>query len=438
MAKHHVRTAAWLFVIASLLGAPPAVAAQPEDSADTAPWSEVVDGEVVVDLYFVWSSTCPHCREAHPFVAGLEEQYPWLRVHWLQVDGSDPQAVETAIALADSIDQIIRGVPAFMWCGRLASGYDDADGVGAHLESELLACRAALGPISPAPEPTPLDETDTVAVPIVGDVDATTVSLPTFTVMIAAVDAFNPCAFFVLLFLLSLLVHARSRLRMAVIGGTFVLVSGLIYFAFMAAWLSFFQVTENIRGITFAAGLVALAIAALNLKDALGSRRGPSLSIPERAKPGLYARMRGLVAADRYPAMLVGTVALAVAVNSYELLCTAGLPMAYTHVLTLNELSTSTYYLYLALYNVVYMVPLLLIVGGFVFALGSRKLQEYEGRALKLMSGTMMGGLGGILVFAPDTLGDPWAAIIVILVAIGVAAVAALIQRRSAGHVAIR
>ena len=206
----------------------------------------------------------------------------------------------------------------------------------------------------------------------------------------------------------------------------------------MAAWLSFFQVTENIRGITFAAGLVALAIAALNLKDALGSRRGPSLSIPERAKPGLYARMRGLVAADRYPAMLVGTVALAVAVNSYELLCTAGLPMAYTHVLTLNELSTSTYYLYLALYNVVYMVPLLLIVGGFVFALGSRKLQEYEGRALKLMSGTMMGGLGGILVFAPDTLGDPWAAIIVILVAIGVAAVAALIQRRSAGHVAIR
>jgi hypothetical protein len=136
--------------------------------------------------------------------------------------------------------------------------------------------------------------------------------------------------------------------------------------------------------------------------------------------------------------MLAGTIALAIAVNSYELLCTAGLPMAYTHVLTLNDLPTSTYYLYLALYNVVYVVPLLLIVGGFVTALGSRKLQEYEGRALKLMSGTMMGGLGCILVFAPDTLGDPWAAIVVVVAAVIITATVTLIHRHHSGRVATR
>ncbi len=430
----HLRLVVGVLVAGLILAPAPAQAAEETtDPADGRPWYEIEDDDVTIDLYFVWSSTCPHCRAAHPFIESLEDTYGWLRVHWLQVDTDDPAAVETAVALANSIGEPIRGVPTFMWCGTMASGWDNEAGVGAFLEEQLLECRADLMPDPTAKDPSA--ETDTadgeatVNVPVLGDVDAETVSLPTFTVMIAAVDAFNPCAFFVLLFLLSLLVHARSRARMAIVGGTFVLFSGLIYFAFMSAWLTFFQVTDNIRGITLVAGLVAITIAALNLKDAFGSDRGPSLSIPESAKPGLYARMRSLVAADRYPAMLAGTVVLAVAVNSYELLCTAGLPMAFTRVLTLNELPTTTYYLYLALYNVVYVIPLLLIVAGFVYALGSRKLQEYEGRALKLLSGTMMLGLGGILVLAPDLLGDPWAAIIVIIVAVALTATITLIQR---------
>ncbi len=403
---------------------------EPPERLPGGPWWEIADGDVTVDLYFVWSSTCPHCRKAHPFIESLEARYPWLRVHWIQVNADDPTATEFAILLAESIGQDLRAVPTFMWCETLASGYDDDDGVGAALEESLLECRASLVSTN-ATNATPMEpeETDTVAVPIMGDVDAADVSLPTFTVMIAAVDAFNPCAFFVLLFLLSLLVHARSRLRMAVVGGTFVLCSGVIYFLFMAAWLNVFMVTESLRWITLVAGLLAVTIAAVNLKDAFGADRGPSLSIPERAKPGLYGRMRSLVAADRYPTMLAGTVALAVAVNSYELLCTAGLPMAFTRVLTLNELPTSTYYGYLVLYNVVYVIPLLLIVGGFVVALGSRKLQEYEGRSLKLLSGTMMLGLGVILVFAPDALTDPWAAIFIVISAVAVTVVATLVLR---------
>ena len=95
--------------------------------------------------------------------------------------------------------------------------------------------------------------------------------------------------------------------------------------------------------------------------------------------------------------ILIGTTVLAIAANSYELLCTAGLPLVFTRVLTLNDLSTPTYYGYLVLYNVVYVVPLLLIVAGFVLTLGRRKLQEAEGRFLKLMSGLMMLGLDNIL-----------------------------------------
>nr|MDJ0953796.1 hypothetical protein [Acidimicrobiia bacterium] len=244
--------------------------------------------------------------------------------------------------------------------------------------------------------------------------------------------AFNPCAFFVLLFLLSLLIHSRSRARMAIVGGVFVVFSGLFYFAFMAAWLNIFLVTGQLRWVTTVAGLIALGIAIFNLKDYFLPDTAGSLSIPDSAKPGLFARMRKLTTGDALATVLVGTIALAAVANTYELLCTAGFPLVFTRVLTLNDLATSTYYGYLVLYNVVYVIPLLVIVGVFVWTLGSRKLSEREGRFLKLMSGMMMLGLGLLLVIRPALLENMFAAVGILAGAVLVTVVISLIHRSRA------
>jgi len=237
-----------------------------------------------------------------------------------------------------------------------------------------------------------------------GQLEAADFSLPALTLIIAGLDAFNPCAFFVLLFLLSLLVHARDRNKMLLVGGVFVFFSGLIYFLFMAAWLNVFLILEELRYVTLGAGIVAVAVALINIKDFFWFKAGVSLTIPDRAKPLLYQRMRNLVAAARWPSVLAGTAALAIVANAYELLCTAGFPMVYTRILTLRGLPALDYYLWLALYNLVYVVPLAVIVAVFTFTLGGRKLQEEEGRLLKLVSGNMMLGLGLTLLFAPQWL----------------------------------
>jgi hypothetical protein len=140
--------------------------------------------------------------------------------------------------------------------------------------------------------------------------------------------------------------------------------------------------------------------------------------------------MRKLTTADALGTVLVGTVALAAVANSYELLCTAGFPLVFTRVLTLNDLSTSTYYGYLVLYNIVYVIPLLIIVAVFVWTLGSRKLSESEGRFLKLMSGMMMLGLGLLLLFKPDLLENMFAAIGIMGLALAVAFLVSAIDRR--------
>jgi hypothetical protein len=215
---------------------------------------------------------------------------------------------------------------------------------------------------------------------------------------------------------------------MLIIGGTFVLFSGIVYFVFMAAWLNVFLIAGELRLITFIAGLIALAVAALNIKDYFWFKTGPSLSIPESAKPGLFKRMREVVTSGSMGPMLASTVLLAIVANSYELLCTAGFPMVYTRALTLANLESWQHYAWLAVYNVIYVLPLLAIVLVFTKTMGARKLTESEGRILKLVSGFMMLGFGLVLLFAPNLLTNTLASILVL----GLAVAASLVIARFA------
>lgn len=406
----------------------------------TEPWFEdLPDGEVGVHLYFFWSETCPHCHEARPVVEGLPDGRPWLLLHSLEV--SDEETARVYVDMAAALGEDRLAVPAFAFCGSLTMGFDRAETTGVALANALEEChrwalenRADLfdAEVPDPVESPPVESGEVSGIPFLGNRDASELSLPLLTLVIASLDAFNPCAFFVLLFLLSLMVHARSRRRMLLVGGVFVLFSGLIYFAFMAAWLNLFLLTGEVRAITLVAGLIAMGLAAFNLKDFfVGTGAGPSLSIPNSAKPRLYERMRELVAAEKTRTMLFGAIVLAMAANSYELLCTAGFPLVYTRALTLHELSTGAFYGYLAAYNVIYVMPLLMIVVLFSFTLGSRKLTEFEGRALKLVSGLMMLGLGGVLVVAPQLLDRITTAVVLLVGTLAVAGIILKVDRRS-------
>lgn len=430
-----------LALLALIFGAQVA-GADPDPKSDEFWYGAAADGTPTVRLYYFYSPTCPHCQAAAPYIDELKARWPWLEVKKYAVKDNRANAkfyYETALSLGTKA----LSVPGFVFCRQVLIGYDTAETTGAEIARALENCHqlrldagvrtmsavpAAPGTGGPDSAQTPVMEDragTTVNLPFVGMVDVKAFSLPVLTVVLAGMDAFNPCAFFVLLFLLSLLVHAKSRTRMAIVGGTFVLFSGLVYFVFMAAWLNVFLIAGELRVITVIAGLLALTVAALNIKDFFWFKEGPSLSIPESAKPGLFKRMRGIVATGSLGPMLVSTVLLAIVANSYELLCTAGFPMVYTRVLTLDQLEPWQYYAWLAVYNVIYVIPLLAIVIVFVRTMGARKLSESEGRILKLISGFMMLGFGLMLLAAPQWLTNPLASILVLVVAVGTALVAA-------------
>ncbi len=400
--------------------------------ADNAWIKPGTDGQPQVQLYFFWSLTCPHCTAAHPHVTAIPATRPWVTLHELEVSRNAGNARRFQEIVEQGGMEDAAGVPAFLFCGEMHFGWESDAVTGAQLRERLDACRARLlsgQPVTGASIPAARTANETIPIPFVGGIDTASLSLPALTLVLAGLDAFNPCAFFVLLFLLSMMAHQKNRSRMLIIGGIFVAISGLMYFAFMAAWLNVFQIFGHLAWVTLAAGALAVFVGAVNVKDFFWFEKGITLSIPETKKPDIFRRMRAILAADRLPAMLAATVLLAVAANFYELLCTAGFPMVYTRILTLADLSPLARYAWLAAYNLIYVVPLAAIVAVFTRTLGARKLSEREGRLLKLMSGTMMLELGALLLVVPERIGQAGVALGLLVAAVLITFIAARLTR---------
>lgn len=394
------------------------------------PWIVTgADGTPQVQLYFFWSLSCPHCTAAHPYIEAIPQARPWVRLHALELT-RHPQNVERYGRMARDLGEVAASVPAWLFCGEMHVGWGDDATTGAMLRQRLDDCRAraAEGAMVNAPATAP-PPAATIDLPLLGALDPARLSLPVLTLVLAGLDAFNPCAFFVLLFLLSMMAHQKSRTRMLAIGGVFVAISGLMYFAFMAAWLNVFQLFGHLAWVTVAAGALAVFVGAVNVKDYFWFERGLTLSIPESRKPDIFRRTRNILGAENLPAMIAATAFLAIAANFYELLCTAGFPMVYTRLLTLADLSPAARYGYLAAYNLIYVLPLAAIVAVFAGSLGARKLSEREGRLLKLMSGVMMLELGALLLLAPERVSQVGSAFGLLAAAVGISYLAARFGR---------
>jgi len=368
----------WL-ALAALLLLPMPLAA---DIGATQP----VSNQAVLEVFV--RDGCPHCSEAKKFLSEFSRERPELRIEFRPVD-HDEAARDDLMRHFQNAGLGPPGVPTFVFDGRMLVGFASAERTGSELaaliDGHLISPQA-------------------VETGAFGTLTVSNLGLPLFTLTLGLLDGFNPCAMWVLLFLLSLLVHLHNRKRMALIAGTFVLISGAVYYAFMAAWLNLFLLVGFSTILRWILGSAALAIAAVNISDFIRPGKGFSLSIPDSLKPDLYARMRSILGANSLLPSLAGVATLAVLVNFIELLCTAGIPAVYTAVLTQQGLSPASYYAYLGLYIIGYVADDSLMVTVAVIALSSRKLTENTGRWLKLLSGIVMLLLGAVMILRPDWL----------------------------------
>jgi len=349
-------------------------------------------------IHFFYLPTCPHCSEQHSFNEYLENRYG---IDIGKHDVSTPEEARHFTKVCS--DYNLRGlVPTTIVGDHVFVGYDEE--IGHKIEEAVKNCLE--GECETQIEHTCTEkETYVVALPLLGETDLRAYSLPALAVMLGLIDGFNPCAMWVLVYLIALVMEVQSRRRIWFIVGTFVLASGILYFLFMTAWLNAFLLIGYLKIVTMLIGLVALGGGILHLKEYIEKKGAVECKVGDaEGRRNTMSRMDELVHSPMTIPTVVGIIALAFVVNSIEFACSAALPAIFTQILALSNLSAIQYYGYILLYDIFFMLDDFIIFSLAVISINAMATNERYIKISRVLGGVLMIGIGAILLFAPHIL----------------------------------
>ena len=375
----------------------------------------IEDANVVVFVQDI----CPHCDDFKEFA----EKNGW-NVQYYDVTSTNGQ--KQFIKLQERAPSLSQGVPTVVIDGKVTQGYEKDETTGQYLLKQLSDCQIrSNAPCQPFEEFLATDVHVTVKsaaegtctedcevdfdqfvfdLPIVGEVDLLLLSLPALSILLGFLDGFNPCAMWVLITLLTLLINTRDMKKVWVIGGTFLFVSGAVYYVFIAAWLNAFLVIGYNMWLQKIIGLVAIGGGGFYLYEAIGKDPNACHVTNVKSKKRTIEQMQAIMRISVWPAMILGVAILAISVNMIELVCTAGLPAIFTQILAFNDVSTLARYGYMGLFILMYMIDDLVIFAIAVYTLHATGLTKKYARFTLVFGGFLMYALGLLLIFAPESL----------------------------------
>ncbi|MFA4834129.1 MAG: hypothetical protein WC619_04780 [Patescibacteria group bacterium] len=387
-----------------------------------------------INLYFFYGNGCPHCAKEEKFLNKLEKERENIKIFRYEVWYNRDNA-QLLSKIGEKLNLNVSGVPLTIIGDKSVSGYYSDETTGEKIKSIISyytvnECTDVVAPILSATDangncPHGCDTSgeecihdcgcqadnikspdlpETINVPILGEVKVKGLSLPVFTVIIGALDGFNPCAMWVLLFLISLLLGMKDRKKMWILGSSFIIASAAVYFLFLAAWLNLFLFLGFIFWIRLIIGVFAMGSGYYHLKEYFKNRKGVCAVTGDEKRRVWFDRLKIIIAKENFWLALGGIIILAGAVNLVELLCSAGLPAIYTQVLSLSNLPAWQYYAYLVLYIFIFMLDDLLV---FIIAMATLKMKGISSRYSRwsnLIGGIIIFLIGVLLIFKPGWL----------------------------------
>jgi thiol-disulfide isomerase/thioredoxin len=389
---------------------------------------EPVNSNAQVNIYFFWGHGCPHCEKEKPFLKKMEEKYSEVVVHDYEV-WSNKENLDLMIEFGKALDTDIGGVPFTVIGEQYVIGWMNEDYTGKQIEDAILCvlegnCEDVGEQLS---LPNELSEEDVkgeevveeqeekkrkdvigipekMDLPLIGEIETKDFSLPVLTIVLGALDGFNPCAMWALIFLISLLLGLKDKKRMWILGVTFIVTSAFVYFLFMAAWLNFILFIGMVTWVRILIGAVALLGGAYNLRDYIKNKDGNCKVTNTEKRQKIFQKLKDITQKKSFWLAMGGIILLAFAVNLVEAICSAGLPAVYTQILTLNDLTTTQYYLYILLYIFFFMVDDLIVFFIAMTTLKMTGLTNKYGKWSSLIGGILMLLMGLILIFKPELL----------------------------------
>ncbi|MBS3068805.1 thioredoxin family protein [Candidatus Micrarchaeota archaeon] len=354
-------------------------------------------------VHFFYSPACPHCVLQKPFNEVLMGKYPnvlfvYHNLETAQELGEYGRFVsEYKIARTGTPTTIVGeekdGSCIFVgWEAENTTGREIEECVLLRLQNKTVSGNAT----APSTE---------INAPFLGKIDIKDYSLVSLAVVLGLIDGFNPCAMWVLVYLIAVVMSLNDRRKIWLVVGSFVAASAMLYFLFMTAWLNLFLVLGYVRMVTVIVGAVALAGGILNVKEYIETGGQAVCKVGDIAEKKKTA---GLVEHIASSPLNIGTivaiVALAFVVNSVEFVCSSAIPAVFTQVLAASSLSFVEHYGYILLYVFFFMLDDIVIFGMAAFAASRISTGEKYAAYCKVIGGVLLAAIGLMLLFFPSLL----------------------------------
>ena len=130
------------------------------------------------------------------------------------------------------------------------------------------------------------------------------------------------------------------------------------------------------------------------------------------------------------PALIGATIVMSAGASLVEFSCTAGFPMLWTNLVSAQDVTVGTFVMLLAVYMLIYQLDEIVIFTGAVIGLRASRLEEKQGRILKLIGGMLMLVLALVMLVNPSLMSNLTATIWVFVAAFGAALLVLLVHRK--------
>lgn len=363
-----------------------------------------------VSLYLFYSTSCPHCKAEKTFLDDIKDDYPNLKINYFvaQENPTLTSKIRDELGIKNSYvpltvigsdyfigysedtkKQILEAIDAY-------STRESCDLTALVINNESTkGCKSQNNDI--------YSDSEYKVLPLIGEVNVKNFSLPFISIIMGFVDGFNPCAMWVLIFLITMLFDLKDRKKMWILGVTFLVASALVYLIFMLSWLT---ITSTIiqTWFRYIIALVAFIASIINLRSftiSLKKNVGCQVTSSSKRKK-IITKIQHIANEKSFVLAISGIILLAFSINLIELACSAGLPVMFTSILSMNNLSIGYYALYMFLYILFFLLDDLIIFIGAMLTLKVTGISNKYTKYSHLIGGIIMLLMGILLAFKPE------------------------------------
>lgn len=372
-------------------------------------------------LYVFKGDGCPHCKAEMDYLDTIKDKYTNLEIKEYEVWYDDDNA--SLLTKVESYFNIKRsGVPTTIIGNTVIQGYQNESSTGKKIERAInfyeendykdivkeikdgTAIKNTKKTDKFQEEETKLDKETSVKAPIVGNVNLKDVSLLTSAVILGLIDGFNPCAMWILLFLISALIGMKDRKRMWTLGLTFLITSGFVYMLIMLSWISIAVKITTIVWIRNIIAIIALIGAILNLKSFIKSKNSGCEIVDSKKRKNIFSKIKKFTSEKSFILAFFGIIGLAISVNLVELACSAGLPLIFTELLAINNVSGFIKFIYIGIYIIFFLIDDIIVFTISMYTMKATGISTKYGKYSHLIGGLIMLLIGLLLIIKPEWL----------------------------------